>query len=414
MLKTLMQTAALVLGLAAATAPALAAAPGHKLLVLSVDGLDWRYLRDRDALRLKIPNLRRLLAQGQVADGVTGVWPTVTWPSHTSLITGARPDQHGILGNAARGVPFTQSYWSAKTLKATTLWQCARQAGLTTAAVTWPVTVDAAITWNLPEAAMRRNGGEMDLDSVEATATPGLVADITALYPSFAQQWVDDRTRTQAVLYLLKAKQPDLILAHLVDLDSEAHDQGPFARNANAILERTDELVGQMMAALPAGYDLALVSDHGFERLDHIANLKARMAAEGAAGQVRPMGGIVVADDAAGAAYMRQLAAKGGQGVGREIPKAELQRYAPTLADVVAAFEPEDHVMFGRAETGPYLTAPPEKGEHGFWPQRHDYHSVYALYGAGVKPQTLPTLEMLSIKDRLAAVLGLTCPGPQP
>ena len=414
MLKTLIRAVALALGLAAAAATGAQAAPGHKLLVVSVDGLDWRYLRDRDALGLKIPNLRRLLAQGQVADGVAGVWPTVTWPSHTSLITGARPDQHGILNNAERGVPFTESYWSAKTLKATPLWQCVRQAGLTTAAVTWPVTVDAAITWNLPEAAMRRNGGSMDLDSVEATATPGLVADITAMYPSFAQQWVDDRTRTQAVLYLLRKKQPDLILAHLVDLDSEAHDQGPFGKNANAILERTDELIGQMMAALPAGYDLALVSDHGFERLDHIANLKARMAAEGAAGQVRPMGGIVVAEDEAGATYLRRLSAKGGEGVGREIPEAELKRYAPKLSGAVAAFEPEDHVMFGGAAAGPYLTPPREKGEHGFWPLRHDYRSVYALYGAGVKPQTLPALEMVSIKDRLAAVLGLSCPGPEP
>jgi hypothetical protein len=36
------------------------------------------------------------------------------------------------------------------------------------------------------------------------------------------------------------------------------------------------------------------------------------------------------------------------------------------------------------------------------------------LYGAGVKPGKLPTLDMLSIKDRLAGVLGLSCPGPRP
>ena len=54
------------------------------LLVLSVDGLDWRYLRDADRLGLKIPNLRRLMAEGEVAQGVIGVYPTVTWPSHTS------------------------------------------------------------------------------------------------------------------------------------------------------------------------------------------------------------------------------------------------------------------------------------------------------------------------------------------
>ena len=283
-------TRAAALAAAASLAAGAQAAPArHKLLVISVDGLDWRYLRDRDAMGLKIPVLRRLMAQGAAAR-VVGVWPTVTWPSHTSIITGARPDQHGILSNAARGAAFTESYWSAKTLKARTLWQCAGQAGLTTAAVTWPVTVDAAITWNLPEAAMRRNGGSMDLDSVEATATPGLAADITALYPSFAQQWVDDRTRTQAVLYLLRKKQPDLILAHLVDLDSEAHDQGPFDKNADAVLERTDELIGDVVAALPKDYDLVVTSDHGFERLDRIANLAAALKDAGVKGEGRGHG----------------------------------------------------------------------------------------------------------------------------
>ncbi|HLY26540.1 MAG TPA: alkaline phosphatase family protein, partial [Aggregatilineales bacterium] len=71
------------------------AAPGHKLLVVSVDGLDWRYIRDRDALGLRIPNIRKLIARSQVADGVVGVWPTITWPSHTAIISGARPDQSG-------------------------------------------------------------------------------------------------------------------------------------------------------------------------------------------------------------------------------------------------------------------------------------------------------------------------------
>ena len=73
-----------------------ASADRHKLLVISVDGLDWRYLRDRNKLGLKIPTLRRFMAGAETADGVVGVWPTITWPSHTTIVTGVRPDQHGI------------------------------------------------------------------------------------------------------------------------------------------------------------------------------------------------------------------------------------------------------------------------------------------------------------------------------
>src|SRR3569623_776241 len=113
-------------------APAQAAT--HKLMILSVDGLDWRYVRDRDALGLKIPNIRRLLAKSSTADGVTGVWPTITWPSHTTMIT------------------------------APTLVQCLAQRGMTVGAVNWPVTVDAKINWNLPEAYAKRDGDSSDID----------------------------------------------------------------------------------------------------------------------------------------------------------------------------------------------------------------------------------------------------------
>lgn len=399
--------AALLVSSASAAQPGEAAS--HKLLVLSVDGLDWRYLRDRDRMGLSIPNLRHLLAEGEVADGVIGVWPTITWPSHTSIITGVRPDQHGILSNARGPVDPALSYWSADKLKVPTLWQCAGAHGLATATITWPVTMDGKITYNLPEVFVRRDGGSMDLDTIAAHATPGLVAAISKSYPSFPQQWVDDRTRTLATIYLLKNKAPDLVLVHLVDLDSESHDQGPFGTNADAILERTDELIGDILKALPKDYDFALVSDHGFERIDRIANLKVEAAQAGITGDLKPMGGIVTTTDTNVAAWLRQQSDKPGSDVGREIPHDELVRYAPGLADAVAAFEPADHVMFGWDDAGPAHATPKEKGNHGFWPLRHDYRSVYVLYGPGVRPEPLPALEMTSLEDRLAAVLGLDC-----
>jgi predicted AlkP superfamily pyrophosphatase or phosphodiesterase len=402
---------AVALALLISAAASASAAQRHKLLVVSIDGLDWRYLRDADAMGLAIPNLRRLMTQGEVAQGVIGVWPTVTWPSHTSIITGRRPDEHGILGNQRPKSEGSDYYWSPDLLHAPTLWACAGQRGLTTAAVTWPVTTGASITYDLPEYFHRRNGGSMDLESIASKATPGLVAAITKAYPSFPQQWMDDRTRTLATLYLVKGPKPDLVLVHLVDLDSEEHDQGPFETNAKAILERTDELIGEMAAALPADYDLVITSDHGFERLDRVAELKVMAKAAGVGGDLRPMGGLAVTADPGVAAWLRAQAGRPGGDVGREIPPDELRRYAPGLAgDGVAAFEPADHVMFGRAEDGPAHTAPREKGEHGFFPTRRDYRSVFILAGPGVRAGLLGELEMVSLKDRLAAVLGLSCP----
>jgi predicted AlkP superfamily pyrophosphatase or phosphodiesterase len=385
--------------------PAAQAAP-RKLLVISVDGLDWRYLRDRDALGLKIPNIRRLLAKSQVADGVTGVWPTITWPSHTTMLTGTRPDQHGILANASGPPDPALSYWSATKIKVPTLTQCLADAGRTIGAVNWPVTVDAKINWNLPEVYARRLGDSSDMETVDHFGTPGLVDEVAHSYPSFPQQWLDDRSRTLATIFLLKQKQPDLVLLHLAELDSEAHEEGPFVTHANAVVERSDELIGDIMKALPKDYDLALVSDHGFERVDHVANLKIMAAAKGIAGDMTIQGGLVTTGDARVAAWLRGLSGKGD--VGREIPPAELVRYAPQLSG--AAFEPAPHVMFGAATDGDARSPSKNKGNHGFWPTRPDYHSIFLLSGPGIKAEALGTIEMVSLENRLEQALGIACP----
>src|SRR5262245_17449592 len=254
---------------------------GRPLLVISVDGLDYRYLRDCDKLGLKIPNLRRLMREGEMPEGIIGVFPTVTWPSHTTLITGVDPSVHGILGNRRPREEGGDYYWDASLLKTKTLWHAAREAGLKTAAITWPVTVGASIDFNLPEYFQKRRGGAMDLPSIEKKASPGLVEKISKAFPSFAQEWMDDRARTLATIYLLKDENPDLLLLHLVDLDAEAHENGPFTREANAVLEYTDELIGQMLQAAPPETTVAIISDHGFARADRIVHVNQLMARHG-------------------------------------------------------------------------------------------------------------------------------------
>jgi len=389
--------------LMALCAPA-AAAP-HKLLVISVDGLDWRYLRDRDALGMKLPNMRRLLAASQVADGVTGVWPTITWPSHTAMMTGARPDQHGILANASGPLDLSLNYWSAAKIKVPTLWQCAVAAGRTVGAVNWPVTATANITWNLPEIYAARNGDSSDLETVDRYGTPGLVAEITRAHPSFGYRWLDDRTRTVATIYLLKSKQPDLMLLHLAESDSEQHEEGPYTPHAKAVLERSDELIGDILKVLPKGYDVALVSDHGFEAIDHAANLKVIAAADGVTGAMTIAGGLVTTTDTKVANWLRAQSGKGD--VGREVPHDEVLRYAPNLGDAVAAFEPAAHVVF--TASGAAHGKAGNAGTHGFWPTRPDYHSVFLLSGPGVKPGKRGTVEMVTLRDRFAGAMALDC-----
>jgi Type I phosphodiesterase / nucleotide pyrophosphatase len=104
---------------------------------------------------LKIPNLRSFLREGAHASGVVGVLPTVTYPSHATLLTGVSPAKHGIVGNTTfdpTNINQGGWYWFAEDIKVPTLWDAARAKGLIVGNVHWPVSVGAAsINWNLPQ-----------------------------------------------------------------------------------------------------------------------------------------------------------------------------------------------------------------------------------------------------------------------
>jgi predicted AlkP superfamily pyrophosphatase or phosphodiesterase len=116
------------------------------LLVISVDGLRPDYVTSADAHGSSIPNLRRFLTEGSYAEGVQGVVPTATYPSHTTLVTGVWPAKHGIFAKTTFD-PLQKDhqgwYWYAEDIRVPTLWDAAKEAGRTTASIQWPVTAGA-------------------------------------------------------------------------------------------------------------------------------------------------------------------------------------------------------------------------------------------------------------------------------
>ena len=111
------------------------------VVMISVDGMKPEYVLEAEKRGLRIPFLRRLALQGTHAEGVIGVWPTVTYPSHTTLVTGVSPAEHGIFANLEFDPEhhFAESwFWYAAQIRVPTLWQVAHQAGLVTASIGWP------------------------------------------------------------------------------------------------------------------------------------------------------------------------------------------------------------------------------------------------------------------------------------
>jgi predicted AlkP superfamily pyrophosphatase or phosphodiesterase len=249
----------------------------------------------------------------------------------------------------------------------------------------------------LPEYFEKRQGGSMDLGAVAAKATPGLVDEIAARYPSFPQEWVDDRTRTLAAIYLLREKHPAFLAVHLVELDAEEHETRPFSKASKAVLEYTDELIGQMLAAAPPGTIFAMVSDHGFVSVEKTVHPPV--------GKISPF--WVTASDPREAAELERLRQDPANGIGRRIPSGEWARFMPGSPEPPAAYEPADLFLFSPAPTEGRYGKPYEIGTHGLWPGRPNYRSVFLLWGPGIKPERLPEMAMTAIYGRLKWLLEL-------
>ena len=252
-------------------APSSRPAEKRHALLISVDGLG-ASLYDRLAAKIHISNLPRLRREGSYAEGVVGVYPTVTYPSHTTIVTGRMPAEHGIYSNLSSREPGKNPedwFWFTKAIKVPTLWDEARAHHMTTGAVFWPVTAGAPIDWDVPEIWDPQKPLVVDPIYVAKYATPGLLFEaLLEIGPPRPGQELDV-TRTRLATFILKRHKPDLLLVHLVDLDEEEHQFGPDSPQAAATLEKIDGHIGELLAAdqaagLADSTDVFIVSDHGF------------------------------------------------------------------------------------------------------------------------------------------------------
>ena len=289
--KRLLPLLPLLLACALATSASRPAPP--PVILISLDGLPPDYLLEADRYGLRLPNLRRLLAEGAHASAVTGVLPTVTYPSHATMVTGVSPARHRIFANNPfdpLGRNLDGWSWYAEDLRVPALRDAAAKAGRVTASVDWPVTVGARITHNLVQH-WRTEGADAPDDAKlkRALSTPGLPAEAERLlgpYPAGeAYTLADHRRRAAFNVYLSERKKPRLHLCYFGSLDEEEHASGPGSPESLATLEALDALVGEVRAAAEkAGGGravIAVASDHGFTRTTRELRLNEALRAAG-------------------------------------------------------------------------------------------------------------------------------------
>ena len=422
------------------------------VLMISIDGMKPEYVLQADDYGLKIPYLRSQLSNGSYAEGVIGVWPTVTYPSHATLVTGVAPSVHGIYNNLAfdplhdRQEPW---FWYSQQIRSPTLWQAVRAAHRVTASVGWPTTIDADIDYLIPE--FWRISGLTDdpeptdryliaalsrplqlLEKLQPSAGPYMMANENSL--------AGDAIKTRYSLEILKRHHPAFMTVHLSSLDEAQHSHGPFSTAANADLEALDQMVGQLAQAArsadPASI-VVVVSDHGFAPVMQRVNLAVPFVQAGLielAGdpalptakikswKAQPwfaggMAAIMLHDpqdrDAAHQAeqLLRILATDPANGIAAIRSAAEMRELGgfPDAAWVVE-FLPG--FLAGNNFTGPLITPlPGGHGAHGYSPEAPDMRAAFFVSGSGLaRARNLGVIDMRQIAPTLAALLGVALP----
>lgn len=379
----------------------------HPVLMISIDGLRPDAVLDADKHGLKIPMLRSFLTGGSYAQAVINVNPTVTNPNHTTLVTGVLPAEHGIYNNRpfAPTAKLPKSYSSYAQIKAPTLWGAAKAAGLKTGSIFWPVTQRAT---------------DIDFNLVEGNDE-------------------DDAKIADDAIALIEQKNPELLTVHFVNFDHQQHEFGPFSAEGNAALERIDTALGRVVAAYRkthSGGVIAVVSDHGFDRVTHQVNLNAafvdagfiKLSGKGDEQEVTSwkafvwyVGGsaMIVLQDrkdqktkASVSEYLQKLAADPANGIERIYARDEYaNRGLPPAAEFVVAFKPG--YRMANAMTGP-IVKPSKGGAHGAFSTRTlraDMHSSFFITGPGIAAgHNLGIIDMRQIAPTLAAELKVSLP----
>jgi len=399
----------------------------RRVVMISIDGLRPEYWRKPDVYGAKIPTLRRLVAEGATGD-VRSVWPTVTYPAHTTLVTGVRPAKHGIVNNLPFD-PLGQNqdgwYWYASDIRSPTLWQRASAQGYTTANVYWPVTVGARFDWSFPQ--IWRTKTDEDDKLMQSLSTPGLFEEVKAKYGRTPAEHRGDDARGDAAEHILATKKPDLSFFYFTDLDTVQHATGPFAKQAVATLETIDAQLARLVRVADAKTTFVVVSDHGFMSISKIIRPSVLLRVAGllevengrvtsyraAAWKAGGMCAIILRDPNDSvtkqlvSTLFRETAAKPDNGIAHVWDGAEVAAKGG-FPGAALVLEAAPGFVFSASADGPAIAPASEHGAHGYSPDQSDMLASLVLSGSGIKKGVeLGVVDMTDVAPTVARLLAM-------
>jgi predicted AlkP superfamily pyrophosphatase or phosphodiesterase len=254
-------------------ASALSASTNHHVILITIDGGAAFYLNDPAA---PLPTLRRMAREGAVAEGMRVANPSITWPNHTTLVTGVSPAKHSVLFNgvlvrngSGLSVEVDPRRDKSDLVAVPTLYDVLHAKGYRTAGINWPCT---------------RNSGTLhdnfpDVPDTLAHTTPRLRDELLqqgwlrgpsnthfAVLSSAAR----DQVWTAAATNLIRTRPPNFMMLHMLVTDGIQHRYGPRSPAAYTSLAQVDAQLADVLRALDESglrqrTTVFVVADHGFE-----------------------------------------------------------------------------------------------------------------------------------------------------
>lgn len=416
------------------------------VVLLSIDGLAAGYLEDPQA---SLPNLRALAAQGAVARGMITACPSVTWPSHVTLVTGVWPARHGVIGNTVfdrekrRNVVYIgdPELTKPEAIRVPTLYDVLHQAGRSSASVIWPCSSGASsLQWIIPDS----NRAELH----QRFTTAGLVEELDRaginIRPLASWGWDKayasqrDELYTKVACYLLEKHRPALVLLHLIRPDGVEHAVGPYTRQAYQAVEEADAHVGTVWRLLQSPTfqgraALFVVSDHGFAPYEKLIQPYILLQELGEV-QVDPSGKItsqqawcvsqggsaflyVEGDDKPRRVEAIRRALANVEGIAAVVGADQFGSLGlPTPGDNPQApdllLDAKPGYAFSDKLTGPLVSdAGGLRGNHGHIPAPAFMHATFVAAGSGIRPHVkLDVIRSVDVAPTIAALLGVDLP----
>lgn len=416
------------------------------VVMISVDGLAAYYFDDPKA---EMPNIRALAAAGARAKSMKASNPTVTWPNHTTLVTGVTPARHGVVGNnfydRAQQKRITlildPTYDKDEIVKVSTIYDIAKSNGLMTAAMNWPATRNAkALDWTVPEVRYRELMLKYTTPSLLDECAKNGIELVDEIFPAGERQSDQsaDATFSRVLNLVIKQHRPQLALLHLANVDHTQHAKGPRSPEAYAAIKIADAQVGEVWRELqrdfPGKATLLVVSDHGFSPINNmiLPNVVLRKAGLIQVDGKKIVSGSVQTVPQAGSAMLYVTDEKNRDDIIKKIEKAfrhakgiskivgpdKLKKYGianpkddPNAPDVMLFAE--EGYAFGDTAAGDltFEEKPERRGTHGHEASLPDLHATFVAWGAGIKPGArLGEIENLDVAPTIAKLLKISFP----